>query len=93
MNDDASHSIDDLIKPLTDEQEDQKARFVEALMDFDDPHEGLNVITFALADFLSQVAPDKEGATGAAAWMMVCISLTLEKWDEQKICNWNETRQ
>ncbi len=93
MKDDELPDIDDFVAPLTDEQNHLKADFVDAMMDIDDPHEALNIISFALADFLSRVAPDKEAALGSMAWMLVCISMTLEKWDEQKLCNWNETRQ
>lgn len=93
MNDDAEYTFEGLVKPLTDEQFQRKEDLVLELMLYEDPHEALNMITLALADFLSQVAPDKNSAMGATVWMMACITITLEDWDKEKLCNWNETRQ
>lgn len=93
MNDDVEFSLEGMIGALSDEQQQQKEDLIAELHRHKDPHDALNVVTFALTDFLSQIAPNKESAMGAAAWMMVCITMTLEKWDEQKLCNWNETRQ
>lgn len=91
MNDD--DLLEENIRPLTAEQEQRKDDLVLELHQFDHPREAMNVVTFAIAEFLSQVAPDKDTAMGATIWMMACITMTLEQWDKQKLCNWNETRQ
>ena len=93
MNDESDNEFDLLVEKLTDEQHQMAADLILELLVFEDPHEAISVITYATADFLSQVAPNKESAMGAAVWMMACICYHLEQWDQQGLCDWNETRQ
>jgi len=93
VTDDVEYTFEGMTTPLSDEQAQRKEDLVLELMLYEDPHEALNMVTLALIDFLSQVAPNKDSAMGAIVWMMACITITLEEWDREKLCNWNETRQ